>query len=151
MRTSASSFIISRCFRNVSWASLTSRKISHAFSAVRSACVRAHSVNLFSQSLPCLPPTFCIFLHIPPSLPSPSLPPPLPPFSLPCSVSPAPSTLPPSSPSSQGSYWEIDPTPLEESSDSISLSGFPRKRKSSDRVSTIRACIWPICMTSWTM
>jgi len=35
----------------------------------------------------------------------------------------------------QGSYWEIDPTPLEESSDSISLSGFPRKRKSSDRVS----------------
>ena len=38
---------------------------------------------------------------------------------------------------SQGSYWEIDPTPLEESSDSISLSGFPRKRKASERVSTI--------------
>lgn len=33
----------------------------------------------------------------------------------------------------KGSYWEIDPTPLEESSDSISLSGFPRKRKASDR------------------
>ena len=33
---------------------------------------------------------------------------------------------------SQGSYWEIDPTPLEESSDTISLSGFPRKRKVSD-------------------
>lgn len=36
----------------------------------------------------------------------------------------------------KGSYWEIDPTPLEVSNDSISLSGFPRKRKASDKHSS---------------
>lgn len=33
----------------------------------------------------------------------------------------------------KGSYWEIDPTPLEESGGSISLSGFPKKRRNSDK------------------
>ena len=34
----------------------------------------------------------------------------------------------------QGSYWEIDPTPLKEDDDSLSSSGFPRKRKSNEKV-----------------
>lgn len=33
----------------------------------------------------------------------------------------------------KGSYWEIDPSPLEDSNDTLSSSGFPRKRKTSDR------------------
>lgn len=33
----------------------------------------------------------------------------------------------------KGSYWEIDPSPLEENGDSISLSGFPKKRKMHDQ------------------
>jgi hypothetical protein len=34
----------------------------------------------------------------------------------------------------KGSYWQIDPKPLEDRSEYISSSGFPRKRKLSDRV-----------------
>lgn len=37
----------------------------------------------------------------------------------------------------QGSYWEIDPSPLEDSSETLSSSGFPRKRKTSDKVSDV--------------
>lgn len=33
----------------------------------------------------------------------------------------------------KGSYWEIDPSPLEDSSETLSSSGFPRKRKTSDK------------------